>query len=93
MYKPYTCGYNRSNQFYVKIYEWCYSAMGESTQFYGEFKSHFVMQILWFVTPPFLFIKPGSCTNLVPLLFTCLMVAPVFIYNSNALARIFLIKN
>ena len=40
----------------------------------------------------FLFIKPGSCTNLVPLLFTCLMVAPVFSYNSNALARIFSLK-
>ena len=67
--------------------------MGASTQYQGELKSHFVMQILWFVTIPFLFIKPGSCTNLVPLQFKCLMVAPVFIYNSNALARIFLIKN
>ena len=52
------------------------------------------MQNFMVCTPPFLFTKPGSCTNLVALLFTCLMVAPVFIYNnSNALARIFLIKN
>ena len=26
--KPYTCGFNRRNQFHVKIYEWHYSGMG-----------------------------------------------------------------
>ena len=29
LYRPYTCGFDRSNQFYVKIYEWYHiAAMG-----------------------------------------------------------------